>query len=432
MNPILIVLDDDPTGTQTVYDVPVLTSWSVEGLRREFEAGGRCVFLLTNTRAMPAAGAAELNREIARNLKEAAGGRPFTVVSRSDSTLRGHFPLETDVLAEELGPFRATILIPFFEAGGRVTIDDVHYVREGGELVPVAETPFAKDTVFGFRSSHMKEYVEEKTDGRVAAAEVATLSLELLRAGDPASVAATLSGLPTGSFAVVNAEVPSDLTAFVEGLKLAEASGERFLFRTAAQFVAARLELKPKPLLEGAALGAVGRNGGLVLVGSHVPKTTEQLEHLLGTGVAAREFVVARLLDPSTRAGEVAEAVAWIDASLSAGKDAVLYTSRERVDSGDEDGDLQIAGLVSSALVQVVRSLESAPGFLIAKGGITSSDIATEALEIRRAMVAGQILPGVPVWITGDDSRTPGMPYVVFPGNVGGPAAVAAAVRKFH
>ena len=103
----LIVLDDDPTGTQTVQDVPVLTVWDVATLRAEFAENGPCFYILTNTRSMIAEAAEAVNREIASNLREAAGGRPFTLVSRSDSTLRGHFPLETDVLADELGPFDA-------------------------------------------------------------------------------------------------------------------------------------------------------------------------------------------------------------------------------------------------------------------------------------------------------------------------------------
>ena len=171
----LVVLDDDPTGTQTVNDVPVLTVWDVETLRAEFAQPGPCFYVLTNSRSLPSDAARELNREIARHLREAVWrnegfasepaharqlcSRAFTLISRSDSTLRGHYPLETDVLAEELGPFDATILIPYFEAGGRYTIGDNHYVAEGESLVPAAETPFARDAAFGYRSSHLRDYV---------------------------------------------------------------------------------------------------------------------------------------------------------------------------------------------------------------------------------------------------------------------------------
>ncbi|HIG31292.1 MAG TPA: hypothetical protein EYG57_17415 [Planctomycetes bacterium] len=133
----LVVLDDDPTGTQTVYDVPVLTEWSVDSLGGEFMNDLPCLYILTNSRSLAAEAARALTREIARNLVAAAGSTSrFTVVSRSDSTLRGHFPAETDILEQELGPFDATILIPFFEAGERYTINDTHYVGDGDRLFP--------------------------------------------------------------------------------------------------------------------------------------------------------------------------------------------------------------------------------------------------------------------------------------------------------
>ena len=70
-------------------------------------------------------------------------------------------------------------------------------------------------------------------------------------------------------------------------------------------------------------------------------------------------------------------------------------------------------------LFRSVSSLAVRPRFLVAKGGITSSDIGVHALQVRRATVLGQALPGVPVWKLGAESRYPGMSYVVFPGNVG-------------
>ena len=259
-----MVLDDDPTGTQTVHDVPVLTVWDVDTLRAELAQPGPCFYILTNSRSLRRMPRGSVNREIARNLREAVWRnegftsepdhsrqlccRAFTLISRSDSTLRGHYPLETDVLAEELGPFDATILIPYFEAGGRYTMGDVHYVAEGDVLVPAAETPFARDAAFGYRSSNLRDYVEEKTAGRVKAAEVASITLDDLRRGGPATVTKKLLSLPANSVCIVNAAAPRDLEVFVAGLAEAEARGSRYLFRTAAQFVAARLGLEPRPL----------------------------------------------------------------------------------------------------------------------------------------------------------------------------------------
>jgi uncharacterized protein YgbK (DUF1537 family) len=39
-------------------------------------------------------------------------------------------------------------------------------------------------------------------------------------------------------------------------------------------------------------------------------------------------------------------------------------------------------------------------------------------------------LPGIPVWQLGEESRFPGMNYVVFPGNVGGADALLHAYQK--
>jgi uncharacterized protein YgbK (DUF1537 family) len=88
---------------------------------------------------------------------------------------------------------------------------------------------------------------------------------------------------------------------------------------------------------------------------------------------------------------------------------------------------------VSDALISLVQHLAVAPRYLIAKGGITSSDIATQGLGVRRALVLGQALPGVPVWQLGVEARFPGLGYVVFPGNVGADTALAeliAALRR--
>lgn len=428
----IIVLDDDPTGTQSVHGVPVLTIWTVDALAAELLAPDPCCYLLTNSRALPPASAGALIREVGANLAAAAArtGRPFRVVCRGDSTLRGHYPLETDVLAETLGPFDATLLVPAFFDGGRLTIDDIHYVAEGGLLVPAAETEFARDAAFGYRASNLREWVEEKTGGRVRAAEVASISLRALRA-DNGTVAAQLSALRDGKVAVINAAAPSDLARLTVALAAAEASGRRFLFRTAASFVAAYAGIASRPPLAAAEIAPLGPGGGLVVVGSHVGRTTAQLEALrqLRT-IESVELSVEALLAEVTRAGEIARTEAEVGRLLSSGRDVVLFTSRRLVSDPDAARSLEISTRVSSALVEIVRELPVQPRWLIAKGGITASDLATRALGVRRALVLGQALPGVPVWQTGPESRWPSLAYVIFPGNVGGPEALATLVAS--
>ena len=419
----LIVLDDDPTGTQTVQDVPVLTVWDVATLRSEFAESGPCFYILTNTRSMVAEVAKAVNREIARNLREAADGRPFTLVSRSDSTLRGHFPLETDVLAGELGPFDATLLIPYFEAGGRYTLNDVHYVAEGDQLVPAAETPFARDAVFGYQNSHLPSWVEEKTKGRVKAGEVSSITLELIRRGGPDEVRKCLGGLPAGSVCIANAAALEDIDVLAVAI---QESGRRFLIRSAAQIVAGMIASPPSQgQLACSPTVTPAAGAPLIVVGSYVPKTTGQLTHLLtNTDIARIELRVASLLDPHLRSTAISEALAQLHTALRARRGVVIYTSRELVTGSDAAQNLDIGNTVSAALVEIVQRLEIRPSALVAKGGITSSDLATKGLNVRRAIVLGQILPGVPMWKLGAETRFPDMPYIVFPGNVGGPEAL--------
>lgn len=432
----LVVLDDDPTGTQTVRDVAVVTTWDVPTLRAELAAAPTCFYVLTNSRSLTPTASRALHRELADNLRAAAAlaGRAFAVASRSDSTLRGHYPLETDTLAEALGPFDATVLSPYFEAGGRFTLGDVHYVAERGTLVPAGDTPFARDAAFGYRHSHLPSWVEEKTGGRIPAGAVASISLPLLRRGGPAATAEFLQRLPPGATAVVNAAAPRDIEVFAAATLRAEQAGRRFLYRTAAGFVAARLGQTPQALLEATEFSAGSSpRGGLTVVGSYVPRTTAQLQALLADRhLAPVEVAVPALLDPAQRPAALVAATAAMNAALAAGRDTVVFTSRQLITAADAGASLAIGRIVSDALVAIVRGLNAPPRYLIAKGGITSSDLATAALGVRRAHVPGQALPGVPVWRLGPEARFPGLGYVVFPGNVGDETALATLVARLR
>ncbi|MDQ3249357.1 MAG: hypothetical protein M3Q45_09135, partial [Chloroflexota bacterium] len=432
----LVVLDDDPTGTQTVHDVPVLTQWSVALLRAELLNIAPIFYILTNSRSLPLSAAQALNAEIGRNLCAASqqSGRDFVVVSRSDSTLRGHYPGETDALAAALEiDFDATLIVPFFLEGGRYTIDDVHYVAQGDQLLPAAETPFAHDAAFGYQNSNLRDWVAEKTAGRTAAQSVLSISLADLRQGGPARVAQKLQRLSHGAVCVVNAVSMRDLQVFVLGLLTAEGEGKRFLYRTAASFVQVRAGLTARPLLTGADLALPSSGGGLIVVGSYVPKTTSQLDQLLALPAIVKVAMdVAQLLDDHTQADAIRRAAQTADAALRQDQDVVIYTSRSLMTDSDAERSLAIGRRVSGSLVAIVRAIPTRPRYLVAKGGITASDLATKGLDVRRALVLGQILPGVPLWRTGDESRHPGLAYIVFPGNVGDAGALVQVVKALE
>ena len=432
----IVVLDDDPTGTQTVHHIPVLTDWPVEALQAELLNDFPAFYILTNSRSLTLPLARSLNTEIGRNLVEAGrrADRPYVVVSRSDSTLRGHFPGEVETLAFSLGQkFDGWIVIPFFLEGGRYTVGDTHYVDEGGRLVPSAETEFARDSVFGYRSSNLCDWVEEKTGGAVRSKDVLPISIEDVRMGGPDAITGRLMTLKRSRVCVVNAAGYRDVEVFVKGLLDAEAQGRRFLYRSAASFVRVRAGISPRPLLSSSDLDMPGQGGGLTLVGSHVPKTSRQLQKLLALPqTAGIEMNVERILNQDRRQVEIDRVSRSAQALLQSDKDAVIYTSRSLVTAGDAEGDLSINRRVSEALITTLSRIPAKPRYIIAKGGITASDVATKGLNVRRALVLGQILPGVPVWRLGTESRHAGIPYIVFPGNVGGDDALVKTIEALR
>jgi uncharacterized protein YgbK (DUF1537 family) len=306
----IIVLDDDPTGSQTVHSCQLLTRWDAVSLQAALLDDSPLFFVLTNTRGMDAARAAAVTREVCQNLKLAladlaAGGRVFNpiFVSRSDSTLRGHYPVETDVMAEELGGgvdnFDAHFLTPAFFEGGRVTRDSIHYLMVNGVPTPVHETEFARDSVFGYRHSHLPDYVEEKTAGRIKASEVERFTLNDVRG----NVSARLMALHDNRCCVVDAETQADMNHFAEQLTVAAAQGKRFLFRSAASLLTALAKLPPQPVAAESMRAYVrDQRPGAVIVGSHVKKTTAQLEQLLNEpGVQGIEVDVDRLSPQSVK-----------------------------------------------------------------------------------------------------------------------------------
>lgn len=428
--PILVILDDDPTGTQTCHDINILTVWDVSTLVDEFkqtkQGGG--FFILTNSRALHPEQARDLITEICRNLHAASkeAGVAFEVVLRSDSTLRGHFPLEAKAAEHVLGAADAWILCPFFLQGGRYTINDIHYVQEGDHLVPAAQTPFAKDATFGYKSSNLRDYVVEKTKGAIPKERVTSISLDTIRTGGVDAVLDQLLRDVNGPrpVIVVNAAADEDIDVVVAALIKASDSGKRFLFRTGAAFVSARLGIPSIPPVSASQLHLSGDMGGLIIAGSYVPKTTAQLESLrklAGKDLTSIILDVHKLLQsPENASKEVQEALKTAEAEIKRGQDVLVMTSRELVVGDDEAKSLDIGSTVARALVSFLEKLDQKPRYIIAKGGITSSDMATKGLRMKRALIVGQAAPGVPLWRCDEpESKWPGLPFVVFPGNVG-------------
>lgn len=426
----LVVLDDDPTGVQTVHDVSVYTDWEEESIRKGFEEKEAMFFILTNSRSFSVEETTKVHQDIAARVAKVARelGQDFMIISRGDSTLRGHYPLETQLLADGLTKNEGVvidgeIICPFFPEGGRYTMDNIHYVKEQENLVPAGMTEFAKDKTFGYKSSDLTEYVEEKTEGKYHKEDCITISLDELNALDVQEIKDKLMSAQNMAKIIVNAVSYADLKVFCAALVLAMKAGKHYMARTAAAFTKVMGRISDQPLLGRAQLEGDTKNGGIVLIGSHVKKTTDQLNCLkeLDGQADFMEFQVNTVFEENGLEKEVERTVKAAEEKILSGRTVVIYTSRQLLapENMTPEEKLHISVKISNAVTSIIGKLSVKPKFIIAKGGITSSDVGTKALRVKKARVMGQVKKGIPVWMTGEESKFPGMPYIIFPGNVG-------------
>ncbi|SBO43954.1 four-carbon acid sugar kinase family protein [Cyanobium sp. NIES-981] len=455
----VVVLDDDPTGSQTVHGCPLLLRWDPATLRRGLAHPSPLLFVLANTRALAPAAAAERVAEICRALRRAVAAeqaegrcRHWLIVSRGDSTLRSHFPLECDVIAAELGGeggagggpsqgFEATFLAPAFLPGGRTTVHGVHLLN--GE--PVHTTPFARDGLFGYGSSDLAEWAEERSGGRIAAASVERLGLVELDAAAAsaeghAALCARLAALEGNRLVAVDAERPRQLAALGAAVRelTAPAAAERwgrprrFLFQSAASLLNGLVALPSQPL-DAAGLAGLRRRGpqgplpGLVLVGSHVPLADAQLAALLAEpGCRAVELPVARLarvLEGPLPAELLASLEqAWrgqLLTCLADGLTPVLHTSRGELRCASPAERRRLGEGLASLMARLAGALAPRLGYVISKGGITTQALLSEGLDLAAVELQGQLLPGLSLVLTPDGPPVPRLPVLTFPGNLG-------------
>ncbi|WP_216901836.1 four-carbon acid sugar kinase family protein [Synechococcus sp. CCY 9618] len=447
----IIVIDDDPTGSQTVHGCPLLLRWDRQALAAGLAHPSPLLFLLANTRALAPAAAAERVREICCALKPALaravaagaiGG--WLVVSRGDSTLRGHFPLEVEVIAAELGPFDATLLVPAFLEGGRTTVDGVHLLKGR----PVHESPFGRDRLFGYGTSYLPDWVAEKSGGRIPAASVERIGRQELEGGG-AVLRRHLAELEGNVCVAVDGASHRQLTALaaaVRALAVPEGSAapsgqgrpRRFLFQSAASLIQALAALPPQPLPPAALAGLRRRAGttslpGLVLVGSHVPLADAQLERLLAEpGCVGVELDVARvqrvLEGPEPRLLLASLEQAWrqrLAAVLADGRTPVLFTSRGEARCRHPEERRVLGQALAGLMARLAAALAPELGYVISKGGITTHTLLADGLGLETVELQGQLLPGLSLVLAGpggDPDRKAGearLPVLTFPGNLG-------------
>ncbi|MFD1316387.1 four-carbon acid sugar kinase family protein [Namhaeicola litoreus] len=433
-NKTVVVIDDDPTGNQTVYDVPLLAKWDLNTLINEFENETSLFFLLTNSRSLTQEQSSELYRTISKNILRASEmtGRDFVIISRCDSTLRGHFS-EIEVIEEAMPNSNSIkVFIPIMFEGRRVTVDDTHYISEDEQLIPVNETAFSKDHTFAYANANLKLYIEEKTLGKTRSSDVISLDIESIRTSDTQILSDKINTIETGKFCFINALNYFDLDKAINALKLAEKSGKRILFRTSSSFIPSYIGLKPQPLLAPKLIIDVeDKKGGLIIIGSYVPKSSIQLAHLFKDGRKKEMIEVdGDIITSKQTNAYLSSIIKQIDKNISSGKDVVIYTSRKLIQDKDTASNIEIASLISQSLVTLMKGISVRPRYVLAKGGITSHDLAIKGLGMQRSTVLGQILQGIPVWKMGPETKFPGLTYIVFPGNVGKEESLTEIIQK--
>lgn len=302
-------------------------------------------------------------------------------------------------------------------------MDNIHYVKEQDNLVPAGMTEFARDKTFGYKSSDLTEYVEEKTEGKYHKEDCITISLDELNALDVQGIKEKLMSAQNMAKIIVNAVSYADLKVFCAALVLAMKEGKHYMARTAAAFTKVMGRISDQPLLGREQLEGDTKNGGIVLIGSHVKKTTDQLNCLkeLDGQADFMEFQVNTVFEENGLEKEVERTVKAAEEKILSGRTVVIYTSRQLLapENMTPEEKLHISVKISNAVTSIIGKFSVKPKFIIAKGGITSSDVGTKALRVKKARVMGQVKKGIPVWMTGEESKFPGMPYIIFPGNVG-------------
>ncbi|MEU2614809.1 four-carbon acid sugar kinase family protein [Micromonospora sp. NPDC007271] len=413
--PKTVVLDDDPTGTQSASGVRVLLRWDADLLTstlREVDA----VYLQTNSRAVDQATAVARSRRIRAEVEAAstALGGPVQVVLRGDSTLRGHVFAETDVFTTDDSP---VLFVPAFPAGGRTTVGGVHYVRTAAGPVPAHETEYAADPVFPFRHSDLAGYVRD-----LGWREAFPVPLEEIRSSQGDAVAAALLAAPGRGVVIPDAETDEDIDLIHRGLRAAQLRGRPVVVRSAAPLAARCAGAASRGLLSPPL--AEERGPVLVVCGSHTSGATAQLAELERRHRLARLTIdTEAALSDSTAAG-----LAVVPGARTAlASDGIVVVSSERIRRAQHH-TLAHGEAVMAALTTAVRALADDVRVVVAKGGITSAEVASTGLGAASATVRGQVLPGVSVWDLHVDSGA--TTYVVVPGNVGEPGALVDVVDR--
>ena len=432
----IIIIDDDPTGSQTVNGCNLIFRWDYETLLKGLKGSSNLLFILANTRSLPEKDVKIRLEEICFSLKEIMNNslfaeEEFVVISRGDSTLRGHNFIEPFIINELLGPFDATFYIPAFIEGKRTTLNGNHFV----DNIPIHKTIFSKDKIFGFNTSNVKELIYEQSNHKLDFNHIENINIkdfDVLETNQPNTLYMYIENLKNNKKVIVDIMDYYQLDKFSEIVK-SLLKKKKFLFRSAASFISSLSNIKQnqKNQVYFSQLRRKDNHDktmkGLIVVGSYIELTTQQLNKVLEISLCKpieinvlKLYAFYKLEDNLKQINSLKKYLLnSIRQNLSQDFIPVLYTSRQIIAPRDNNDLIQFQLFLSAFISEIVSAIKNEIGYLISKGGITTNTIISDGLGADSVYLEGQILPGISL-VTFNLCKQKGkLPIVTFPGNIG-------------
>ena len=425
----IIVIDDDPTGSQSVHDCLLLLNWNYETLLKGLLSNSSLLFVLANTRSLSEKEVKKRLEEICNTLYKVSIENnikdTLLLVSRGDSTLRGHNFLEPDLINKYLGPFDATFHIPAFLEGNRTTLNGKHFVNG----IPAHKTTFAKDIIFGYETNDLKRLLYKKSRSKIKLKNIENLNC--IEEQSSNELKKYMENLKNNTHVIVDIDKYSQLEKFSEIIREL-IKNKKFLFRTAASFLKAISNTKNSKKSNFYYSQLRARNKlnqflpGLIIIGSYTDVSTKQFNKLLDFDCFhAIEIDVAKFYkihvskDKETQFLKLKNLILEnIKKTLENSYIPVIYTSRKEKILENNLDQMDFYNALSFFVAELVADLKYEIGYIISKGGITSNTILNSSFNVDYVYLEGQICRGISL-VKVKLINNNYLPVITFPGNLG-------------
>ncbi len=426
----IIVIDDDPTGSQSVHDCLLLLNWNYQTLLEGLRSNSNLLFILANTRSLSEKEVKVRLKEICNNLYKISLDENLQdnliFVSRGDSTLRGHNFLEPYLINKYLGPFDATFHIPAFLEANRITIDGKHFV----DGIPAHKTTFAKDNIFGYETNDLKKLLYKKSRSKIKLKNIKKLNF--IEESSFSELKKFMENLKNNTHVIVDIERFSQLEKFSEIIREL-INQKKFLFRTAASFlktISVTKNNKKDNFYYSQLRIRDKRNHflpGLIIIGSHTEISTNQFKKLVELNTfEAIELDVEEFHEIHVLKENRTKIIQFKKNILEKIREAIknsfipiIFTSRKVKIFEDELEQMDFYNSLSFLISQIVSDIKYEIGYLISKGGITSNTILNSSFNIDYVYLEGQICNGISLVKAKLVHKNNELPIITFPGNLG-------------